>query len=53
MKTYKRSQDPQVRLAAFWTGCTRMIERVLVVKLSDNISLQSISEIGRTFSDGY
>lgn len=34
-------------------GCTRMIEGVLVVKLSDNISLQSTSEKDRTFSDGY
>lgn len=34
-------------------GCTRMIGDVLVVKLSDDISLQSTSEKDRTFSDGY
>ena len=34
-------------------GCIRMIGDALVVKLSDDISLQSTSEKDRTFSDGY
>ena len=34
-------------------GCTRMIGDVLVVKLSDNISLQSSSEKDKSLSDGY
>ena len=34
-------------------GCTRMIGDVLVVKLSDNISLKSSSEKDKTLSDGY